>query len=692
MDALPFIIERLSETPFKEFLSKNSPQCLNNLDFVVQELVKVRRYMRWSEFEKQPEDHKQALIKGVRLTVRKVGKFMSDIHEEYDTNRFLNEDHDTHKTIDELVKEWGNILNIIAGIVYCCYVLKVNQAEKELALDEVYGENFEELDRIFLDDPINTRLNEQHSVQLFLLKAFPVLTEKSENSKKKTFLLELSKELDHLPQLICKACHGLRLALVLVGSLLSFKEMINDIWKKVKDELYMFNDHDDRLLNIINYSYEDLPYFLKPCFLYLACYPKGYKIPTRSLINIWIAEGFISTESKEDTVEETAYKYLEQLVKRSLVDVSKRSLTGTIKYCGVNPVIHNFAIDKSNKEGFLVANPDERTIESLFRVAIHRDNKCDYGELEINHMHSFLALKFNGNILRNARFLRVLELFRSSVPQAAISKMSYLRYLGLRGTSIDALPENIEVMQNLQTLDVRNTNIKTLPESFWKIKALRHVYVASRKIEGPPVNANITDLQTLKTFVVPQSWINECPKFLISLRKLALSNPDGLDWKFVCNLLSQSVNLLSLTIIGDSVPSELADTRAFPNLDTVKSIRLEGEWSCRKLFIDNVKFPSNITKLTLKKSGLNEDPMPRLGMLNTLKFLSLQDGAYIGKQMACSEKGFPCLQSLELLKLEKLEKWMVSENSMSELRTLRVVQCDNLNNLPERDHVTILLS
>ncbi|XP_078165907.1 uncharacterized protein LOC144560554 [Carex rostrata] len=300
MDALPFIIERLSETPFRDFLSKNSPHYLDNLDLVVKQLVKVQRYMRWSDFKQQPGDQRKVLIKGLRLLARKVGKYMSEIHAHYDT----------HKAI-ELVKEWGDILNIIAGIVYFCYKLKSNKAEQEFALHEIYGENFEELERI---GTISV-FNERESIQLLLLKAFPVLTEKSENSKKKTFLLELSKELDNLPQLICKACHGLRLALVLVGSLLSFKDLKNDTWKKVKDELYAFNNDHQLLVNIMNYCYEDLPYFLKPCFLYLACYPKGHKISVRSLINIWIAEGFISTErneeKKEETVlEETAYKYL----------------------------------------------------------------------------------------------------------------------------------------------------------------------------------------------------------------------------------------------------------------------------------------------------------------------------------------------------------------------------------------------
>ncbi|XP_078165367.1 inactive disease susceptibility protein LOV1-like [Carex rostrata] len=695
-EAVPFLIERLSETPFRNFLSKNSPHYLDNLDFVIQELVKVQRFMRWRDFKQQSEDRKQALIRGLKLTVRKVGKYMGEIHAHYLANRSINLNDGTHKAIDELVKEWGDILSIIAGIVYCCYKLTLTKAEKEFALEEVYGENFEGLERIdkisvSLDDP-NKWLNEQESVQLFLLKAFPVLTKKSENLEKKTFLLGLSKELDNLPQLICMACHGLPLALVLVGSLLSLKETISDIWKKVKDELYALKNEDKILSNIMNYCYEDLPSFIKPCFLYLACYPEGYEIPSRSLINIWVAEGFISKKKEEETAEETAYKYLEQLVERSLVHVSKRSFFGSIKYCCVNRVIHKFVINQSKKEGFLDAKPDERTSESLFRVAIHTDNKSDYGKLDITLIRSFVAINVHQNILRNSRFLIVLELSRSTVPDEAISNMICLRYLGLRHTSIDTLPDSIDVMHNLETLDVRNTNIKSLPESLWKISTLRHVYVvATPEIKGPPPTANLTDLQTLKTVAVPQSWIDIYPHFLTSLRKLSLSNPDGLDWKSVSNLLSQLVNLFSLTIMGNSVPSEFIDTRAFPGLKTVKSIRLGGQWSYRKLFMDNVEVPPNLSKLTLNKSSLKEDPMPWLERIKTLKFLRLQDGAYTGKQMKCSAKGFPQLEYLELSKLETLEKWVVEAEAMSELRTLRVIQCNKLKDLPKREHGIVFL-
>jgi hypothetical protein len=376
---------------------------------------------------------------------------------------------------------------------------------------------------------------------------------------------------------------------------------------------------------------------------------------------------------------------------RSLVCVSSRSSFGTVKRCQVPPPLHDFAIQQSKMDGFLVVNPDKETMESLFRLAIHGDNKEQYVEIENNHIHSFLAFGFNTNVLRSAVFLKVLESRESKVPETALSNMTDLRYLCLRGAEISQLPD-IGGFKNLQTLDVRKTKIQALPGSLWNISSLRHVYVPPKaKIEGPPSKSDIKDLQILKTVEVPESWLNDTPQYLKNLRKLALSKwNDDLNWKSVSNLLSILVNLLALAVIGNTIPSEFVDARAFRNLEMVKSIKLKGKWNCSRLFIDNVKFPPNLTKLILNKSGLKEDPMPRLEKLEKLEFLSLKDDAYMGEKMVCSAKGFPQLQILKLSKLKKLKTWIIEENAMPQLSTLRIVQCPKLRNIPPLPaHVTV---
>ncbi|XP_078165995.1 putative disease resistance protein At1g58390 [Carex rostrata] len=698
MDALPFIKGILSQPSLKVLLSDNFPDKEDLEHLQSREIVSILMKIKFDLMD-DPEGNKVDLIKRMQLEARQIGR---SSREKIPSLRIHNVAIYWKKRI------YYNINDIVS-----CKYLKQTEAEGEsehtdidVLISSLNGiKIIEGLLPHIADNSSNIFANEERNRALFLITAFPKHRELKEPSKILEFLLELTKELDNLPQLIGKACEGDPLALVLIGGLLSFKKMDYDTWNKVKDDLLAEikeSDNDapnNRLLHVINYCYKDLPDIIKKCFLYLACYPIDYEIPARSLTEIWIAEGFVTPEEGQ-TAEETANNYLQQLVQRSLVCVSKRSILGAIKCCRVGQSIHKYAIDQSYKEEFLAANKDLKQIKSMSRVAINHDNKKENPILVLDRgVVSFLAFDIKKNNVKMSDMLWVLELRNSAMPKAPLISMSYLRYLGLRGSKITELPPTIMLMKFLQTLDVRDTIIKTLPESLWTITTLLHVYAdPSSEIKGPPSTTTISDLQILKTVAVPESWLENFPQGLINLRKLAISNMDNPKlkpnpyWKSISNLMSQMVNLISMAIIGDIVPSELVDLRAFPKLETVRTIKLVGEWNCRKLIIDNVKFPTNLTKLTLTKSGLVEDPMPRLEKLEALKYLSLQDGAYLGEKMVCSANGFPQLQSLQLLKLENLQTWEMKSMAMSHLTTLHVVNCCKLKNLPDLKNVTELVN
>ncbi|XP_078159188.1 putative disease resistance protein At1g59780 [Carex rostrata] len=694
MDALLSITKMLLESALYSFTLEFDPD--GNIHPIISKVMELQDFMTSTKFSVLPGDEKQALIECAHQTAHKLGNFMSKFAEHCVSRKqsFGN---------DDLVKDWKKTQDLIIRMVETYDFskntedqLKLN-SQREADIFHCNLESIKNIENMLLETEDSTNsitLNEEQSQALFLKKAFPTKTNLQGRHSSLSFLqflYELCKELDELPHLICKESEGQPLTLLLIGGLLSFKPMVYDTWNKVKEDLVKIkesNNHvtTNHMWHIFTYCYNDLPYFLQRCFLYVACYPIGYEIPTTSLTEIWFAEEFV----KEGDEESTAHKYLEELVQRSLFCVVKRSLLGTIKSFRVHRSIHEFAIQQSYKERFLVVNPDQEEIKSLFRLAIREDNKKQYMEVKNNHIHSFFAFSLDTNVLLgDAILLRVLELRKCIIPVTALPHMIFLRYLGLRGSNISNLPENIGDMVNLQTLDVRDTSIQTVPESLWKIFTLRHVYVnPSPQIKGPPSSASISNLRILKTVVAHESWQEKFPNFLIQLRKLALSNSENLDWKSISDLLSHMDKLISMAIVSDIIPSEAVDIRAFRNLETVKSIKLEGIWNCRKLPIDNIKFPPNLTKLTLTNSGLKEDPMPTLERLEALKFLSLQDGAYTGTQMVCSTEGFPQLQFLELTKLENLENWELKWRAMPRLTTLRIVQCQKLNNLPDLYHVT----
>ncbi|KAL6340481.1 hypothetical protein AAG906_006145 [Vitis piasezkii] len=81
-------------------------------------------------------------------------------------------------------------------------------------------------------------------------------------------------ELEEISLDIVKRCEGLPFAIVAMGGALSTKEK-NDIAK------------------ILSLSYDDLPHYLKSCFLYFAIFPNNYFINCGTLIRLWIAEAFV---------------------------------------------------------------------------------------------------------------------------------------------------------------------------------------------------------------------------------------------------------------------------------------------------------------------------------------------------------------------------------------------------------------
>ena len=93
-------------------------------------------------------------------------------------------------------------------------------------------------------------------------------------------------------------------------------------------------------------------------------------------------------------------------------------------------------------------------------------------------------------------------------------------------------------------------------------------------------------------------------------------------------------------------------------------------------------YPPNLLKLRLWGCELRDDPMRILEKLPSLRMLGLCSDAYVGKKMICSSGGFLQLESLELYRLNKLEELTVEEGAMSSLKTLEILNCDEMKKLP----------
>ncbi|XP_078159343.1 putative disease resistance RPP8-like protein 4 [Carex rostrata] len=157
------------------------------------------------------------------------------------------------------------------------------------------------------------------------------------------------------------------------------------------------------------------------------------------------------------------------------------------------------------------------------------------------------------------------------------------------------------------------------------------------------------------------------------------------EWQNLKSVLKNTVQLLYLSIRAHGF-LPFGGTKDLPCHEKIQKLVLRGEWE-RNICVPTVDmFPTNLTKLRLVSSKLQEDPMPILERLQSLRILCLY-GSYVGTVLICSTGGFPNLEKLKLGGLHNLHHWDIKEGAMPILRRLIIDDCYKLHVLPELQKV-----
>jgi adenylate kinase family enzyme len=514
-------------------------------------------------------------------------------------------------------------------------------------------------------------------------------------------------EIVELKEKIINRCKGLPLAIVVLGGFLSTKNASYQEWSKVLDHpSWQLEGNEVQFSKILALSYYDLPFHLRPCLLYFGLFPKEKKIPVRRLLRLWLAEGFVK-QSPAMTPEDMVESYLDELVNRNMIQIKTHRKDGSRKTCLMAGALHDIFLSKAEAIGLLHTHRtilDDQTGASpklgFRRVAEHGDQevKGSYGQ----HLRSYLSFniqtkdmpakeigKFLNEVIDRRGFglLRVLDLggvYKPKLPEN-LGKLYHLRYLGLRWTFLDTLPRSVGKLPYLETLDVKHTYISSLPKSIWKMKHLRHLCLNEIRLDMSVQkhHRSLTQLQTLwGLFVDKRSPVKNGLNGLINLRKLGLtyhldSAQELNEW--IARLASlQSLRLRSKNASGR--PSKL-ELKPLSSLENLTHLYLLG--NLPELH-DRYEFPPRLGVLTLSVSKLAKDPMPILAQLPSLSVLRLLADSYTGEEMECPREGFTTLRVLKLWMLKGLEKWIVEEGAMQNLRELEIRSCHKLKELPHK--------
>ncbi|KAI7985784.1 putative disease resistance protein [Camellia lanceoleosa] len=535
----------------------------------------------------------------------------------------------------------------------------------------------------------------------------------------------LDTNMEALGRKMVKLCAGLPLAIIVLGGLLATKHTLRE-WEMVYQNVrsHKWSDdliqHDNGVSKVLALSYYDLPYQLKPCFLYFGHFPEDSKIDAERIYHLWIADGIIVDDDRvgDETIMDVAKRYLGALAQRCMVQVQVEKYTQRINHCRIHDLMLELCLSKAKMNDFLgiihlqretdlaacFSTTSTITIPKMRKLAVHLNRDVErvvLRDLETtNQLRSILfcnprcdnksSIELNSHfkyfkLLRNLD-LEGLKFDEKSVE--SIGNLIRLRYLSLRCCSIPKWHSSICKLKYLETLNLRSCKFNSGEVIVLHgMEQLRHLYISNEhcakykfKLDG------LSNLETLGGFYTGSCDVNDLCK-LINLRQLEdahFCKRDNQDFAAFINYLNISANHLRQTSLSVQLHKFQVE------LTLVK--QLLGCHHLYKLYIDVIipelpkycqGFSPSLIELTLVGCKLKEDPMSTLERLPNLQYLQLKFAAFEGNKMVCSANGFPQLKTLFLTHLRYMKEWEVEKGAMPNLFDLHLSDCCQLEMVPE---------
>ncbi|KAL6654694.1 hypothetical protein ACP70R_008159 [Stipagrostis hirtigluma subsp. patula] len=469
------------------------------------------------------------------------------------------------------------------------------------------------------------------------------------------------EQLAEVSDRILKKCGGVPLA-----SLLASKKRDKIEWDHVCNSIGTGLEKNSLDLGdmrrILSMSYYDMPSYLKTCLLYLGVFPEDHKINKHRLIWKWIAENFIQCEEGV-TQYETGEGYLNELVNRSMVQpIYDNDDSGTIEACRVHDMVLDLICLLSSEENFAtILNSAHHTSpqKKIWRLSL-QNGKTDHNISEVptsmQQVRSVFGFGLSMDLmpaLQSFDVLRVLDLGDCDLSQdynlKYLGNLLHLRYLALRGTKIDQLPEEVGNLQFLQTLYVANMGLSSLPTTIVQLKYLMRLCI-SVLTTVPNGIGSLTSLEQLSGIVIRH---DSCTiEELSNLRKLkVLSISCSIDWedslnKSLVEWLNKLEKIQSLYIFFDCDGWNLDDW-VYRDPRHLRRLQLDA-WgfssSCLfsklPVWLNPLHLPC-LSYLEISVWELQQEGLEVLGRLPAVRCLKLVLG--IPERFVVGAGSFPCL-------------------------------------------------
>ncbi|KAH7676872.1 P-loop containing nucleoside triphosphate hydrolase protein [Dioscorea alata] len=520
-------------------------------------------------------------------------------------------------------------------------------------------------------------------------------------------VIESDKNFKEIAWQVMKKCGGLPLALQVIGKAMSNRKTLSE-WNFILTSLKNSNikvvpDVQISLLQILKYSYDDLPDNIKKCFL-ATCMLQGLSI--YELLECWMGLGLIEDFDNLEEAYDKA-KFILKILEAScllyfshdthvhLHDVIYEMALWIASDCGMNS--NRWIVKKYNGSAKISTNDTEN-----WRLA---------NQVIID------GIKLLPILAHQCSNLLCLTIQHSSqlkkIPEGFFGQLKNLTYLDLSCTSISKLPEDIGCLTNLQHLNISYTKISSLPKELANLENLQNLICNNLTGLGKVEEGLMSGLHKLKVInLYPTGWVE--PKELKILKK----HIKAIGMCVASQEVLQQLSCLPTTQLYiehlDDLSSLSFDTLScqthrslhqlyIKSCPQLKELVMNGrETHLNNLIINDVKQLQNIIWIDisppnffhmLKTISITKCKLTNFAWvlhLPCLVYLLIKHCAEIemlfyveeGEIQQVSERPtFPCLEVLELSMLPKLVSISNFALDFPRLSRLSVIQCRSLKKL-----------
>ncbi|KAM3754847.1 hypothetical protein ACB098_03G195800 [Castanea mollissima] len=444
----------------------------------------------------------------------------------------VSENFDSFKIAKTIFEQVTSSTCDIQDIILLQNKMKEKFMEKKifLVLDDVWNESYNdsvELLKVFRCGAKETKIivttrSEKVASNVCTVAAFYLkqLTDEACWSlfEKHAFINGKASEfpsLKHIGEKIVQKCKGLPLAAKTLGGLLRCEQDPKEWNMILKSDIWNLPEEKNSILPALRLSYHYLPSHLKPCFTYCSIFPKGYVFEREELVLLWMAQDFLLQSKGNEGMEEIGKRYFDDLVSRSLF---QRSSTDESRFI-MHDLINDLATFISGEFCFRLEEDNElnETTEKTRHFSSSGGGFGDSKKFEnAKGLRTFLLKlgnswqkhddkgKMVGDLLKKFKVLRVLSLSDMRVKELPnfVNNLRHLRYLNIRNTGIDHLPDSLCKLYYLQNL-ILSSSITELPTKMSELINLRCLDNSEARMEKmPPHMDKLKNLRKLPVFVV----------------------------------------------------------------------------------------------------------------------------------------------------------------------------------------------